>query len=306
MKSSVVYIFFATMLLSLSACSSKEKLVEETTQVEATAPPATWKEHWFEHEQNLNRVYYDDDLALYYDKDVDTNIQWPAPYMSKIWKYVKSVYGDFGEEGRLYTILHTNKYSGGHPSVYMDASHDYRNVVDCGPYTWEKPLPQEGLSVMVHEIGHIVEGSANGIKQNPAWEIWKDSKWAEIFIYDIYKGIGEDEFALQTYNDLMNQYDDYPRENTQWFKNWFYPIYSEYGEAKVLNKFYDLLAVHFPKTNDGKAFSRRMNMGEFIHFWSGAAGTNLKPLAGYAFGWTDEWEAQLNVAVKNFPGVQYE
>jgi hypothetical protein len=44
-----------------------------------------------------------------------------------------------------------------------------------------------------------------------------------------------------------------------------------------------------------------MNWGEFIHFWSGAAGVNLKPLATSAFGWTSTFETQFNQARIDFP-----
>lgn len=37
-------------------------------------PPETWQEHWFEHNQLVTRVYYDDDVAVYYDNEVDRNI----------------------------------------------------------------------------------------------------------------------------------------------------------------------------------------------------------------------------------------
>ncbi len=32
----------------------------------AQTPPATWQEHWFEHNQLLNRKFYDNDVAVYY------------------------------------------------------------------------------------------------------------------------------------------------------------------------------------------------------------------------------------------------
>lgn len=53
-----------------------------------------------------------------------------------------------------------------------------------------------------------------------------------------------------------------------------------------------------------------MNWGEFIHFWSGAAGVSLKPLATTAFGWTTDFETQFNQARIDFPfaygtGVSY-
>ena len=127
-------------------------------------------------------VYEDDDLALYYDSEVDRSITWPNTTFSDVWEYVKTVYGSYGEDKKLYAILHTNKYSGGHPSTFMDESHDFRNVVDCGPYTWQEEDPDLGLSMMIHEVGHIVEGATNGIQYNPAWDIWGDSKWAEIFV----------------------------------------------------------------------------------------------------------------------------
>lgn len=157
----------------------------------------------------------------------------------------------------------------------------------------------------IHEIGHIVEGATNGIRHNPAWNIWKDSKWAEIFIYDVYRGTGEEQFAAEFYNDMIDQYDDFPTENTQWFMDWFHPVYNQYGESDVLNNFYDLLAGHFPKNSAGNAFSRRMNWGEFIHFWSGAAAADLKPVAQDAFGWSVAWEYELQQARTNFPDLDY-
>src|SRR5699024_3117799 len=148
---------------------------------------------------------------------------------------------------RLYLVMHTDTYSGGHPATYMDQSHDYRNVIDIAPYSWTEKDPALGLGMAIHEIGHIVEGATNGLQHNPAWNIWKDSKWAEIFIYDVYRGTGEDPFAQDYYNAMANKYDDWAREDTQWFMDWFYPIYSQYGEAEVLDDFYDLLAQYFPK-----------------------------------------------------------
>lgn len=314
-KQHILFIaLLAIFVLPITGCSfgesKKDKEAfhqeeEDTSEGDPFAAPEKWQEHWFEHKQLVHLVYSDEHLALYFDKDVDQSIQWPKAYLGKVWKYIKSVYGEFGEDPKLYAILHTGKYSGGHPSPYMDASHDFRNVVDCGPYTWLEPSPEEGLSMMIHEIGHIVEGAANGIKENPAWDIWKDSKWAEIFIYDVYRNTGQEEYAEYTFNNLMEQVDDYPRPGTQWFKDWFYPIYTEYGGNKVLNRFYELLALHFPKNAEGNRYTRRMNMGEFVHFWSGAAAADLQPLAENAFGWPEEWNTQLKEAKSTFYNINY-
>jgi hypothetical protein len=48
-----------------------------------------------------------------------------------------------------------------------------------------------------------------------------------------------------------------------------------------------------------------MNMGEFVHFWSGAAGEDLVDLATDAFGWKAEWQSQLDQAKVDYPGIVY-
>ncbi|GAA4319972.1 hypothetical protein GCM10023149_18980 [Mucilaginibacter gynuensis] len=276
------------------------------TPVEAeAAPPERWKEHWFEHNQNLTRVYYDSVVAVYYDSDVKRSITWPYKVMGDVWRYTKKTYGDFGTGKRLYVIFHAGKYSGGHPASYFDASHDNRNVVDMGSSdfnAWQNPTGTD-IAIPIHEVGHIVEGASKGIKNSPSFPLWGDSKWMEIYIYDVLLALDKKAEADKIYNEMQTQTDDFPRAGSQWFKNWFYPIYSKYGGATVLNKYFVLLAANFPK--NGKEYSRDLNWGEFIHFWSGAAGVNLKEQATIAFGWPDEWETQFKQAQKDFPNVKY-
>ena len=64
----------------------------------AQTPPATWQEHWFEHNQLLNLKFFDNDVAVYYDNDVSTSVTWPYSYMGDVWRYVKNVYGAFGTD----------------------------------------------------------------------------------------------------------------------------------------------------------------------------------------------------------------
>jgi hypothetical protein len=106
----------------------------------AGAPPVTWKEHWFEHEQDVKLVDSNEWVALYADDDVNRNeIAWMMDYFTDVWRYTVTHYGQFTDgthDGRVYMIFHQGKYSGGHPSTYFDESHDYRNVADQGPGTW--------------------------------------------------------------------------------------------------------------------------------------------------------------------------
>ncbi|HEU4554046.1 MAG TPA: hypothetical protein VFS25_14480 [Chitinophaga sp.] len=299
------------LLLCLAISCGKDSVIPlppgtNTAAVKAAlaAPPATWQEHWFEHNQLLSRMFYDNDVAVYYDNDVSRSVTWPYTYMGDVWRYTKSVYGAFGSDPRLFAVFHTGKYSGGHPSTYFDASHDYRNVIDVGSGSTSAWLSGAGndLDIVTHEVAHIVEGASKGYHNSPAFGIWGDSKWAEIFIYDVYKGLGRTADATRWYNLVINNTDGYPRAGTQWFRNWFYPIYQLKGTAG-LNKYFTLLAQYFPK--NGQNYARDMNMGEFVHFWSGAVGKNLKAQATIAFGWTAQYETQFNQARAAFPGITY-
>lgn len=269
----------------------------------AGAPPQTWKEHWFEHDQLVKRVYFDRHVAFYYDDDVNRNLKWPFKKMSDVWAYVKKTYGEFGDSSRIYVIFHEGRYGGGHPSPYFDASHDFRNTLDCGLGNWNDPSG-ERIGIPIHEIGHIVTSASHQTKGSPSDVIWGDSKFMEIFNYDVLMHIGMQDEAEKVYAQMQSQTDDFPRAGSQWFKNWFYPIYKAHGKAAVLNKYFALLAANFPKDSD-RRFTRDLNWGEFIHFWSGAAGLNLKAQATLAFGWPEDWEKQFRQAQQEFPKVKY-
>jgi hypothetical protein len=312
-------------LAIIAGCSKKTSINPEDTNNDtdttvtpaADTPALNWKEHWFEHVQNLDRIFYDTSVVIYYDKDVRRDITWPKTYMAQAWNYTKRTYGSFGPDPRLYAIFHAGKYSGGHPSTYMDESHDYHNVTDCGtddPNAW---VSGEGFDIDIntHEIGHIVEGAAKGVHGSPAFAIWHDSKWMEIYQYDVYLGLGRNSDAVRWHNEKLQTTDDFPRQGTHWYRDWFYPIYNEHGKSKTLNAFFTLLSKHFPKRmfNNGKEnypeYTRDLNYGEFIHFWSGAAGADLKDLALAAFGDKDEqgndWATQLQKAKADFPDIKY-
>lgn len=316
MKKTLILI---TLLSIFASCSKKTVIIPKTTPVkaDANAPAATWQEHWFDHVQLVNRVFYDTSVVVYFDKDVHADITWPNKYMAQAWDYTKKTYGNFGKDSRLYVVFHAGKYSGGHPSTYMDASHDYHNVTDCGsndPDAWTTGTGND-IDLTTHEIGHIVEGASKGVHGSPAFPIWHDSKWMEIYQYDVYLGLGRDDDAVRWSNMKLSTTDDFPRTGTHWYRDWFLPIYTQHGKTAALNNFFTLLAKYFPKHtyNNGvenfPEYSRDLNLGEFIHFWSGAAGADLKQLALNAFGDKDEqgnnWATQLEQAKKDFPAITY-
>jgi hypothetical protein len=266
-------------------------------------PPATWQEHWFEHNQLLQLVDYNDDVAIYFDADVDrTMAAWTLPFLTNVWRYTRATYGEFKNgttDGRLYGIFHQGRYSGGHPSTYFDSSHDMRNVSDCGPGPW----PASGIDLPSHETAHVVEGANNGVQGSPAFGVWMDSKWSEFYQYDLYMALGLTSDADRVFTRYTNQTDDFPQAGSHWFRDWFYPLWRDHGHAQVMVRFFQLLAQHFPKS--GGRYSRDLTFAEFVHFMSGAAQFNLKAQANMAFGANNPTDAQFNAARTAFPQVTY-
>ena len=97
--------------------------------------------------------------------------------------------------------------------------------------------------------------------------------------------------------------DPFPGPKTHWFRDWFYPLWRDHGGAAVMSRFFGLCARDFPSS--GGKYTRDMNWGEFVHFSSGAAGVDLQPLATEAFGWSLDWQAELEAARTAFPRITY-
>ena len=271
-----------------------------------SAPPETWQEHCFEHRELVKLVASNDDVALYFDDAMPRRgIAWMVPFVTKAWQYTKKTYGTFGPDPRLFLIFHQGKFGGGHPSTYFDESHDRRNATDCGLDNWD----HNSIDVVSHEIGHIVEGGNNNVEESPAFEIWHDSKWIEFYQFDLYMALGLKNDARRMYEKWANQSDNFPRQGSHWFRDFFYPLWRDHGHAQVMVSFFELVAKYFPRGPYGKdkhpRYTRRMNWGEFIHFMSGAAKQDLRPLARRAFGWPREWDDLYKKAQLDFPEIRY-
>jgi hypothetical protein len=205
-------------------------------------------------------------------------------------------YGD----DRLHVFLHQGHNGGGTISSYFDAFSDFRNAVDAGSNSWVEDFGSLNIDIVSHELAHIVEGSSNCIHESPGFGVWGDSKWAEIFQYDLYAGLGMKEHADKVFERFSTNGDP-------WFQQFYWPLYRDYGGVEVLDGFFELLAEHFPRheVNDGHnlRYSRRVNMGELVHFYSGAAGADISYLAEDAF---DDFDSdEFEQAQTDFPGVTY-
>ena len=264
----------------------------------SSAYPNSWQEHWLEHIQLVSKVYSDQHVGIYFDPDVVPQVSWMNQVVSDAWQYTKNTYGSFSNV-KLYAIFHQDKYGGGNPSSYFDATRDYRNAICVGKNGDWTSNTGWNLDATIHEIGHIVEGGSKGVHNSPAFPLWGDSKWMDIYQYDLYLKLGWTSETTRWYNASQTNVVAFPRANSYWFRDWWYPIYSQYGETAVLNNYFTLLSQYFLKFNGN--YSRNLNWGEFIHFWSGAAGVDLKAQATFAFGWTDAYELQFRQAQIDFP-----
>jgi hypothetical protein len=289
------------LVLGATACS--EPVVYLGVGVDPTSTPPTWQEHWFEHDQLLTLSQTDDAVALYYDDDVDpTQATAIFPYVSQIAHYTTSTYGSLGP-GRLYVVIHKDRYLGCHEADHYDSSHDYRNTIDCGLTAYDDPAVFG--TFIPHLAAVLVENTADARRGAPVDALWHQGKWAEFYRYDLYLGIGRKDEADMWYATWTAESwtDSFPVPNTHWFRDWSYPLWRDHGGAAVMNRFFELLAADFPSA--AGAYTRDMNWGEFVHFMSGAAGVDLRPLATSAFGWSVTWQAELMAARASFPGISY-
>lgn len=279
--------------------------------------PESIHETWLGHTENMTKFAENGDIAVYYNDAVHTTaLRSHRDILNKVWNYVKENYGKFGPDGgRLSVFMHANvsgpTYGFNSIQNYFDEDSDCRNLIDVTGdlEAWSTPLSGVELDIVVHEIAHIVEGASKGIHESPSYGLWGDSKWAEIFMYDVYSSLGYTQERDRVHEMWTNSADNFPKPGTHWFRDWFFPIWRDCGGVQVLDKYFELLAKHYPK-EPGQKWKYRagavINLGEFVHFFSGAAGRNLVDQAKIAFQWDSSNERDLWQARRNFPGVRYD
>lgn len=296
----------------LASCE-KDDTNEATTKVEFA--PEVIREKWWDFRSEMHRAYLDDQVAVYLASDVDSNIvRWAGPNMNKVWKYTKATYGAYGEDGRLLVFAHGPEYlePGGvffaTLAGYMDGTVNYRNMLVATSSVWQDTMTM--MAVMTHEVSHIIEGSSYGIKGSPSAKLWGDSQFADIVIFDTFLAMGWNDWAQEVIRNGQTNGVNYPNPNRRnyWFRDWWYPLYMKYGKTQLLVKYMKSISenVHTKINWEGfKEYTEDLNLGEFVHFMSGAAGADLKAQAKIAFDWTMENEQQLINAKEDYPNIKY-
>lgn len=282
------------------------------TFAQLPAPPETIADGIRPGSPIVTRVYYDDDIAVYFGEGMDPAINWMNDYIKEAWMYMKETYGYFGEDPRIYVVAHDNQeFSTATINTRFDAGFGYRNTIDLGgAWDWENPQ-QINYEVITHELAHIVEGGGKNVGgSSPSFIFWGDGPWPEIFIYDVYKGINRDEWAQNWFDRMQTSTGTHLGGGPRYyfFRDWFYPIYDQYGGAELFNTYFTLLSENLPLrprnvpgNEEAVEYSRRMPFGEVLHFMSAAAGTDLTSLYQDAFDWSEEREIELADAQQAFP-----
>jgi len=265
------------------------------------APPRGLTENWNGHKEKLNRKYFDAYTAVYYGNEVDREMTWPYEFFSGSWQYIVSRYGEFGnEEAYLYAIIHQDLDSEPHFSTYFSEQTSFRSLIDFSVSGIENS--GANLDVATSLMGAVVENSAYQTQGSPAHAIWQD-KFSEIFQYDLYSSLELTDQAKRIHDSAIGSTSSFPSSDTYWFRDWFLPLYENYEGSVILNNFFKVLSQNYKK--NGESYASDMNMGEFVHFFSGASGEDLQPMAENAFGWTDQWELELLQARTDYPNLNY-
>lgn len=102
----------------------------------------------------------------------------------------------------------------------------------------------------------------------------------------------------------------YPEMSNNTLHVLLYPTYAAYGETAMLKRFWQLQKQYYKMRNgnfQGNSANPggRGNLGELIHFWSGACQVDMKPFAVKAFGWNEQYEAWWQEARINYPLITY-
>lgn len=264
------------------------------------APARVMEESWNGHSDTIYREYFDNDVAVFFDENVNRDIVWVRDFTGSVWEYIQNNYEGFDNDKRLWAVFHSRDVAPFSSNVFDETTMN-NSLIDLSLRGEE--MNSADMDVILTQLSKIVETSAFNTNKSPASAIWEES-FADIFLYDVYNNLGMEAEAQRIKEQASTHISNIPIENTNWFNDFFLPIYENYEGVITLNNFFRSLSQNFIK--DGSSYARDLNFGEFIHFFSGAVGEDIQPFAQEAFGdWTEDWQQQLLQARTDFPNVNY-
>ncbi|GAV08900.1 hypothetical protein RvY_18525-2 [Ramazzottius varieornatus] len=296
-----------------------DEVWKDTQQSLFPAPAVTWNETSVGPVREVYLFAYDDDVAMYFDdirtvpgcncnKTLD---DWVFNFVGDAWRYVSQAYRllNLTTDHRLQALLYVGKGEGCH---FMSHLGRYSYVLNCGSNdsrAWDVQTDSPVKASLSQAITNLTVLVAGGVYGNPMLSIDQSGIVQGIVQYDLFRSLNEVDLARSLLSLKINKFQNAPRSYSYWLRDWYLPVYSDHGQAAVLQRVFTLLAEHFPTITDRsgmRRYSRNMaNLAELVHFWSGAANASLRTVAGNAFGWSKTDEKELLQAQNDFPDIHY-
>lgn len=265
-------------------------------------PPSILQENWLNHTETLEKVFSDEDIVIYYDPNVSRQVNWPKKFVGDAWRYLKRNYNldqiaGLNRNEKLHVIFHSGASNGSNGQsynssalTYFDISSECRNIIDVSSSeksnAWVVEHNGDELDTISQQFGNMVIYLYRGGKDAPTFlHLDKnDAEFVKIITFDMYRGLslyGEQErFFRKALNSRSPGSGETEKKQVNYFKDWYYPIYNSFGELHVIRKYLKLSAAYYPTVSATRHFNvtqegeqghepLRMNLGEFVHFWSG-------------------------------------
>jgi len=282
----------------------------------------------------VRQVYKDEYAVLYFNSSIDDiRTNWVFNLYSGGWRYAKRQFGplNFGNEGgRLSGRFHTDAAEGWwvtsvnsqDQNIFMAIS---PNSVKSGNLYDKEGRPTQPKQDIIWDynlkaMSQIIEEANNDVLGSPASDIWRRDGFYPIMVYDILLNLGSEyKKDADEWKSQMNQQrseSGTKKSSVAWMKDWWSPLYDKNGRTKLISRFFKLTAQNWPTEelksanlkddNPGpRRYIGKMNVGEFVHFMSGAAGKNLRSMAKCVLGFEKQDEDNFRKAQKDYPSIRY-
>ncbi len=312
---------------AINAAGSSTSSTVSATTLPFTGAPSQFRESQWYNDAKTRMLYKRPgstaNVAFYVDELVPDQAaaDWLIPIMDEAFVYAKATYGA-PADSLLYTVANhydptDSDYGPWAGAVQaMDERHGFRNIAFAmnGSWQWNDQSPDDWLiEAPLHELGHILESINNRVDGSPSNAVWGDDRWADFLHWDLFTHMTTlpPNFLDRQLNRLLNVMKD--DNGVAWFRDLLYPLYNgSLGNLRsgssVMVRYYQLLAQNLPQI-DGRYGhddygTKQLNLGEFIHFLSGAAGVDLEAKGVTSiFLWTPEVELQYLNAQQAYPAV---
>ncbi|KAI9103048.1 hypothetical protein DFS34DRAFT_607276 [Phlyctochytrium arcticum] len=285
------------------------------------------------------RVSCNADVAVYMTDAMRalprSTTKWIVPFYKKAWKFVKETYGGCMVPRALPADIGTSCEALGGPKPLLVQLGLGTTPVSDGWYAWRVRFDASSggsrtnfrtwlgqayddwsnsnyaaKKQAMNVICRQVEITSHGLHETPALLVWGSGKFADICTYDLFNRSGFASEASQAFTELMAAAsNNYPSgtSNARWFRDWYYPLWVEKGYSLAWHEtYFGLLSQYFPTITENSGanlvYSRRMDVGEYVHFMSAAVGRSLVSQASSAFntGWNS---GQFSTARSTFPAL---